>query len=231
MESTLPDIQRGDELRYVTQHFTDLQGLRMAPFFAAFVVLSALEQTHAVSRQQAVWVLAGMLALAVVWFACAGRWYRERYGLVTPQGNRASLPTSPQVLSILDTKPVERRPAGSAAGWLLFCAGMAGLFLVPLFQHHPDGRVNNSGLMALIVFLLPKALYAGGGSLLTQGRKLLAAGGMATIVVLHMCYLLGRIDSWQYAEGTAGILLLSSLYDHWLLNHLLGGRLAEGRDA
>lgn len=224
MEAALPEVQRDDELRYVTQHFKDLQGLQMVPFWAAFLLLSALEYAHAVSRRQGLELFLSMLALAVAWLAYAARWYRRHYGLVTPREER--VPS--QVLSILETNP---RPPVTSGWWFVVCILLFALYLVPLFLRRPDGRLNGFGLLALAIFLLPKAIFAPGASPRVRGRRLLAMGGGAMICVLHLGFLLGRLDPWLYMGGTTMVLLLSGLYDHWLLTHLLSGRFAEGRDA
>jgi hypothetical protein len=224
VEAALPEVQRDDELRYVTQHFKDLQGLQMVPFWAAFLLLSVLEYAHAVSRRQGLELFLGVLALAVAWLAYAGRWYRRHYGLVTPREER--VPS--QVLSILETNP---RPSVTSGWWFVVCILLFALYLVPLFLRRPDGRLNEFGLLALVIFLLPKAFFAAGASLWVRGRRLLAMGGCAMIGVLHIGFLLGRLDPWLYMGGTTMVLLLAGLYDHWLLTHLLSGRFAEGRDA
>jgi hypothetical protein len=36
---------QGQKLRYLTAHFRDLQGLRMAPFWAALLLLTSLAKT------------------------------------------------------------------------------------------------------------------------------------------------------------------------------------------
>ena len=119
MESALPEVRCDDKLRYVTGHFKDLQGLRMVPLWGALVLLSTLEYTHAVSRQEGLELFLGMLALAGVWLTYAGRWYRRHYGLVTPREER--VPS--QVLSILQ---IDRRPTVATGGgsWSALCCSL-----------------------------------------------------------------------------------------------------------
>jgi hypothetical protein len=224
VESALPDIQRDDELRYVTQHFKDLQGLRTVPLWAAFVLLSALECTRAVSRQQGLEMFLGMLVLAGAWLAFAGRWYRRHYGLVTRQEE----PVPSQVLSVLQT---DRRPAVAAGWWFVICALVCALYLFDFIQPRSDGRLSGFGLVGLTIFLLHKACFAGGASRSVRARQLLAVGGIAMIVALSVGFFLGLLDPWQDLGATGMVLLLSSLYDHWLLTGLLSGRFVEGRDA
>ena len=50
MESVLEGSSYNGELQYVTQHFRELQGLQMVPFWITAIVLSLLEYAHAVTR-------------------------------------------------------------------------------------------------------------------------------------------------------------------------------------
>jgi hypothetical protein len=226
VESSLPDVQRDDELRYVTKHFADLQGLRMAPLWAAFVLLSALEYSQAISRRQALEISLGMLALALGWMVVAGRWYQRRYGLVTPREERESS----RILSIIETD--RRSPKVSGGWWFAVCTLVLTLFLADLFQFRPNGSYNGFGgfgAVGLSIFLLNNACFADGTSSFLRRRRLLARGGIAMIVVFHIGFLLGRLGPWQYMGVTSMVLLLATLYDHWLLTSLLSGH-GEGRD-
>lgn len=221
MEPALPDVQHDDELRYATEHFADLQGLRTAPFWAALVLFCALEYALAMSRVQALEAFLLMLLPGGVWFAYAGRWYRHHYGLVIPRDRSAS-----PVLSIMQTG----RRSAVAAGWNAVAVLLFVLFSVPLLLHKFAGRNTAFGLL-IILFLLPKAFSSGGVSRSVRGRRLLAMGGIVVIGVLHFTFLLARLDQWQYLGGTATVLLLVSLYDHWLLAHLLSGSGGKDRNA
>ena len=224
METALPDIQRGDELSFVTEHFANLQGLRMVPVWAAIVLLSALEYVHAVSRRQGVELSVCMLTLAGAWLAYAGRWYRRHYGLVTRREERA--PT--QVLSIVQRY---RRPPAPAGWWFAVCALVSALYLADLFQLRPNRPYSGFGVVGLSIFLLHRACLARGANRWVRARQMLATGGIAMIVLFHFGFLLGRLDPWQYMGATGMVLLLASLYDHWLLTYLLSGRFAQGPDA
>lgn len=225
MESALPEIPRGDELSYVTQHFADLQGLRSAPFWATFVLMDTLGYAHAVSRRHDQLIF-GMLALAAVWWAFAEHWYRRHYGLVTPQEER--VPS--QILSILQT---ERRQTGAAWWWFVAGALVGVLWILHFFLHQPDGPSSGSAvvMVTFTMTLLQKARYPGPASPWIRGRQLMAIGGSATITVLYLSCILGRLDPWLFMDGAAAVLLLASLYDHLLLTRLLNGSFREDRDA
>jgi hypothetical protein len=224
VESALSDIQRDGELRYVTQHFADLQGLRMVPLWAALVLLSVLEYTHSVSRRQGPELFLGMLVLAVAWQAFAGRWYRRHYGLVTRREER--VPS--QVLSILQ---IDRRPTVATGWWFVACALLFALYVVPLFLHRSERGFGGVGLLGLTILLLRNSFFADGANRWVRGRYLLARGGIAMVGVLYVGFLLGHLDPWQDLGATGTILLLATLYDHWLLTRLLSGRFGEDHDA
>jgi hypothetical protein len=226
MESALPDIQRGDELSYVTRHFADLQGLRSAPFWASLVLLDTLGYAHQVSRHYDLELVFGMLALSGVWWACAGHWYRRHYGLVTPKEER--VPS--QILSILQT---ERRQTGAAWWWFVAWAFVGVLWILHFSLHRPDGPSSGSAvvMVTFTMTLLQKARYPGPASPWIRGRQLMAIGGSATIAVLYLCSILGRLDSWLFMDGAAAVLLLAGLYDHQLLTRLLNGSFRENRNA
>lgn len=81
-EALIDESRRGQELRYVTAHLRDLQGLRMAPYWTALLVLSCMESFGAFRK----WPL-GFAALAFTvaqfgWLYLRGRWYERRYGVV-----------------------------------------------------------------------------------------------------------------------------------------------------
>jgi hypothetical protein len=44
-DALLTSTTRGEELSYVTKHFRDLQGMRMAPAWAALLLLASSPQT------------------------------------------------------------------------------------------------------------------------------------------------------------------------------------------
>lgn len=197
----------------------------MAPLWAAFVLLSALEETHALSQRASKELFVITLALAGAWLAYAARWYRGHYGLVT----RREEPTTSQALSIFATN----EPLKGTVRWWWFGVGtlVCALYLADLF-HPPFAQwFNGIGLVGLTIFLLPIACMTGGVSRWVRGRHLLARVGIVIIIVFHAAYLIGLLDKWQDLRGTAMVLLLASLNDHWLLARMLSGRFAEAHDA
>jgi apolipoprotein N-acyltransferase len=92
--ATLPDAGfPGDELRYVTEHFRDLQGLRFAPFWTAGLVVAIMLPFFPLSRLHTVEMLIiGFLALAVIWIPSSHAWYRRHYGTIVAPVPRQPAP-------------------------------------------------------------------------------------------------------------------------------------------
>jgi hypothetical protein len=79
-------------------------------------------------------------------------------------------------------------------------------------------------MLGTLYFKLQNAHFSSGNSPWIQARTMLAIGGsIVTIALLYLGSLTGRLDFSLYMGGTAAVLLLLDLYDHWLLNHLLSG--------
>ena len=70
------------ELRYLTAHFRDLQGLRMAPLWLGLLVLTSLAKTGSFSRGHLAWAAAALIAAQFGWLHLGGLWYERRYGVV-----------------------------------------------------------------------------------------------------------------------------------------------------
>src|SRR5580698_8360081 len=96
--STLSEASsNGQELHYLTAHFRDLQGLRMAPFWGALLVLTSLARTGSFLRGHLAWAA---FVLIVAHFGSAhliGRWYERRYGVV----KEPEIPVSSGMISIM----------------------------------------------------------------------------------------------------------------------------------
>src|SRR5580698_1821867 len=106
--STLSEASsNGQELHYLTAHFRDLQGLRMAPFWGALLVLTSLAKTGAFSGVQLAWAAGVLVAAQFGWLYLGGRWYERRYGVV-----KESEPAVPS--GLISIMYPETRPQGAA---------------------------------------------------------------------------------------------------------------------
>lgn len=233
MEAALPDFQRDQELRYVTGHFADLQGLRMAPFWAAILALDMAGPTWASSRSLTMWTASGTLLLTVAWVIYGGRWYRRRYGVITPRPDRIQSP----VLSIRAAdQPISAKvPRGTKFLFFVALTTLGPALFLPIFKHGTH-HAGPSALLVFGVYMLQKAILG-----LPPGpepispwilaRLCLAVAVSATMCVAYVGSFFGYLKSPLFVGAAAGGALLAGLYDHWLLNRLLTGSSRDVRHA
>ncbi|HMH16135.1 MAG TPA: hypothetical protein VK578_23765 [Edaphobacter sp.] len=224
MESVLEGSSYNGELQYVTQHFRELQGLQMVPFWMTAIVLSLLEYAHAVTRWQAVTLFLSLVALSIVLAAFVGRWYRRHYGFVAQREER--LPS--QLISI--TRTDQRIPKERSKWFVLSLFFVFALMFFPLLLHSYR-NYSNFGLLTLIFFVLPKTSLDYARSTSLRRRQILAIGCGVALIIIQIFYDLGHLDRWAFVAASASVLMVGSLYDHWLLKRLLGGPLLEGHHA
>jgi hypothetical protein len=216
--------RRGEELRYVTEHFRDLQGLRSAPFWAGLLALSYVAMTHPLSR----WHYA-MLALAIVfvsfgWLIWSARWYRSRYGAVTNPEPR--VPSG--IISIMHPEPPPQRAMGSGYAAVNFV--LLFLWIVPMLFERFHRRENQFGLLILTLIVLPRCFHAVPASGPIRMRRALAIIGTVAVLVTDLNFLFARVGKWTNLAVVCATLLLLDLYDHWLLTRLLRGGSVEAQN-
>ncbi|MFC5862097.1 hypothetical protein ACFPT7_07315 [Acidicapsa dinghuensis] len=229
---TLNDASsQGRELRYVTAHFRDLQGLRMAPFWGALLVLVSLAATSSFSRVHLAWAAAVLTGVQFGWLYLGGRWYEQRYGVVkepepaVPSGLISIMHPAarPQGASNPPT-PRYGYLSGINAVLLLLWALMfiPGMFL---------GHRAQPGLFALLLAayqIFPRCIHPVPYNWSVFLRRILATTALIAMVGIYLEYRFTRIDLWTWMALLLSFLLLLDLYDHWLLNHLLNGDSTEG---
>lgn len=217
-EAILATSQRGEELRYVTEHFRDLQGLRTAPFWATLSAGCAVERMHL----RLPVLLITLLLLSLGWLFGSGRWYRRRYGVVT----KPELPVPSEVISIMHPE-TRQRPVSY---WHLVYFLLLALYLAPLlFQRWNNVYGFQSCSLAIACFLLPRCIYPARANNLIRLRRFLSIAGLIVICAMCLDYLFMHMGMWPYQTAIFSILLVLDLYDHWLFTRLLsGGAAAEG---
>ncbi len=90
------DIERLHRIRYVTQHFQELQGYRLLPFVAFYLVGAVYDATYSLltARAPAPLVVTTAILMVLSFVSCAvashhiGQLYTKRYGLVRAHGIR-----------------------------------------------------------------------------------------------------------------------------------------------
>lgn len=210
--------RHGQELRYVTAHFRDLQGLRMAPYWAALLVLASLER-FALSPK---WPL-GFAAFACTvaqfgWLSWSGRWYEQRYGVV----KNPELPVRSGLISIMN--PEKQSPPILNYGERYGQA--AALFLIWALVIMPDSYHKTGESWRLVVLLMafqvvPRCFYPVTNSGFIRLRRILACAALLSSAGMYFSYRSARIGFWIWIALQLAILLLLDLYDHWLLSRLL----------
>jgi hypothetical protein len=213
---------RGQELRYVTAHFRDLQGLRMVPFWAALLVLAALANAGSFSRGHLAWAVLAAGALQFGWLYISGRWYAQRYGVV----KEPEPPVPSEFISIMHREDEPSRPPNRYYGyysgkWATLILMWAMILLPNIFIGH--GRPGNFALMIAVFQIFPRCLYPITNNWLILLRRILASAALIAIIGIYINYRFAQIGLWAYMATLLSVLLLLDLYDHWLLNHLLSG--------
>jgi hypothetical protein len=229
--ATLSDASsQGQELHYLTAHFRDLQGLRMAPFWAALLVLTSLKRTGSFSGVHLAWAAGLLIAAQFGWLYLGGRWYERRYGVV----KESEPPIHSGPISIM---PSEARPARSANPLARRYGYLSGvndvLFLVWSLTFVPDmflGHHAQPGLFAALLAayqVFPRCVYAVTSNWSILLRRILAVTALIAMVGIYLEYRFAWIDLCTWMALLLSFLLLLDLYDHWLLNHLLSSDFTE----
>jgi len=227
--ATLKDAsEQGQELRYLTAHFRDLQGLRMAPFWAALLVLTILEKAGSFSRGDLAWAAVVCTAAQFGWLRLSGRWYERHYGVVKE-------PEPPIRSGLISIMHPETRPTHASNRYYGYNSGIfAVLFLIWALTIVPGiflGHNAQPGTFAMLVAayqVVPRCFHPVTNNWSVFLRRVLAATALIAMLGIYLEYRLARMDLWVWMALLLSFLLLLDLYDHWLLNHLLGSDFTEG---
>jgi hypothetical protein len=204
--AALPDAScPGGELRYVTQHFRALQGLRLAPLWGASVLLAVVAPLFQLSRWHATEILiSAVIAFAGIWLPWSHLWYRRHYGTI-----------------------VNPTPQSSASGFMIamviFLALLVGSALFQSLDRH-RAALN---LWIVLLSTLPPCFYLGPPSILIRLRRALYIAGSVILFLIPCSVFFLHPSKWLVLFSISATLLLLSLYDHWLLHYLLHKRTPE----
>jgi len=227
--ATLNDVSgQGQELRYLTAHYRDLQGLRMAPFWVALLVLTSLAKANSFSRGHLAWAAVTCTAAQFGWLHLSGRWYERRYGVV----KEPDIPVRSGLISILHPEAPPQRTGNRRYGYL--SGVFAVLFLIWALTLVPGiflGHNAQPGTLAMLVTayqIVPRCFYHVTKNWSVILRRVFAVTAVLTMIVTFINYQLAQMSLWTWMAVLLSVLLLLDLYDHWLLNHLLGSDFMEG---
>jgi hypothetical protein len=217
-DAVLATTRRGEELRYVTEHFRDMQGMRTAPVWAALLLLSGLSAYIRLSRWHAVDLAICIFVLFVaVWLPWSNALYKRRYGMV------ANATPQPKPLSILDPNPT---PRWHSSGYLWAMLILLAVFIGTSLFRGLDMYRGALNLWIVLLFTLPRCFYSTPANGFIRFRRALYITGssiiftaIAAIPFLHAPH----SAKWPLLETISATLLILSLYDHWLLNTLMTG--------
>ena len=226
--ATLNDISgQGPELRYLTAHFRDMQGLRMAPFWGALLVLTSLAKANSISRVHLAWAAVACTASQFGWLYLSGRWYERRYGVV----KEPDIPIRSGLISILHPEAPPQRTGNRYYGY--FSGVFAVLFLIWTLTLVPGiflGHNAQPGTLAMMVTayqIAPRCFYPVTRNWSVHLRRVFAVAAVLTLIGTFTGYQLARMSLWTWMAVLLSVLLILDLYDHWLLNHLLGSDFME----
>ncbi|MEJ2747198.1 MAG: hypothetical protein P8183_04685 [Anaerolineae bacterium] len=150
-------MQNLAQMRFVTENYGALQGLRMIPFGLWFLIMAVgdLADIPALRQGRLDYPLLLMIAMGALYWLI-GVYYAHTYGQVTPlpKNNRQKL---------LGNWPILLFAAGIALDWLLqlpvsfLAITLSIFFLVPLIKGGPPFRWHYVfiGLIMLVISLLP----------------------------------------------------------------------------
>ena len=229
--AALNDVSsQGQELRYLTAHFRDLQGLRMAPFWLELLVLTSLAKTGSFSRGHLAWAAAVVIAAQFGWLHLGGLWYDRRYGVVKEP--EPAVPSG--LISIMHPEGTPQRAANPLARRYGYLSGVnAVLCLLWAFTFVPDlflGHLAQPGMFAFFVAtfqVFGRCICPVTDNWSVVLRRILAATALIAMIGIYFDYRFARMDLLTWMALMFSFLLLLDLYDHWLLSHLLNGDFAE----
>ena len=211
--------ERSEELRYVTTHFKDLQGLRLAPIWTAFLTLSSAGPSlHRLPPWQRLTAALAIFLPGLALSVWSHRWYTRRYGFV----KRPEPVISSGFNSILHPEP-QSRGTRDRSGVLFRCFLVVMLIVPHLFQRFDGHSGSETFPLLLMIFVLPRCLYATNSTALIRVRRILSIAASVVICAMYVTFLLIRSGKWSDLAGVYALLLLLDLYDHWLFTRLLNG--------
>ncbi len=193
---------RDAELRYVTEHFRDLQGLQGAPALIGGSL--ALMFVRDRGRHISLVLLGGLclLLLTFGWAAWLRRWYRARYGAITKP------------------KAASEEVAGAGLLTWAFFVLSAALCIAPKRVSTANGLL----FLEAQLFLLPICFAAAPSNQCVLLRRLLyRVAAIATTALTTAAVFSSLTEKVAWLTFCASLLCLG-IYDHWLLSFLMRRR-------
>ncbi len=203
--------RRGEELRYVTQHFDDLQGLRLAPLLLYLMSLPLIKSAHFSSRANDL-VMVGGVAVFLASFFGMNRWFQSRYGFV-----------------VRPAAAFTKRSPWRTRLFLLLYLVAAGLAITG-FILRPQAPGAWGAVVPAWVLLSPRCFEPVPASGVLVTRRVLYAAALLVVLTVSIWDWFGHPVKWMTLQSLVVSLLVLALYDHWLLDTVLRGGW-HGREA
>jgi hypothetical protein len=202
-EAAMPVSERVAELNYVTEHFTDLQGLTAVPILAALLVCIVLAgEWEPVAARPFSWAVAGSVASGFVLSLAASeavsRWYKRRFGVVKNGLWRGATPRA------------KRLTMASRV-----------IIAVVMFIVWEYSNVKALVMMGTLTGLFPRCYETVPPIPALRLRRLLYVTALGMQLALLGSRIAFHLEFLAMLGGMVGSYLCLGLYDHWLLTHLL----------
>jgi len=205
-EVSLSRAHPTDEIGYVTQHFRDLQGLRMAVVWGIALAFGLLPTRWVHKPGQAIALFLAAISICAISFFFMPRWYQNRYGFLAHS-------TSPQY-HLLSLKIGLFTLLAIFFSCMFFANGaQLGKLLIP-----------GLSILGMALFFMVRACEKVPSIPSVHVRRALALLVVATAAASILHIFIGSWTSDRLFLPTVTALFLAYLYDHWLLQHLLRRR-------
>lgn len=226
--------RRGRELRYLTEHYRDLQGLVQAPVWAFIALIGVWANAWTGLSGTLLWLkwlVVIVLGLALAkWPLWTRDWYERRYGVVWTADEEDG---GVEMISLLGGEAeaaVARRRRRQRRRWVL-AAVVAVAFYVPALWLGGANHMLAKGwagfaylyAMPLVIYLGPVMLESSTGCVWGNWRRTFYGTAGLVLLLGDLLFMAGRMKSTWTLAVVGGVMLLVSLHDHWLFTRLLGG--------
>jgi hypothetical protein len=202
-EVSLSRAHSTDEIGYVTQHFRDLQGLRLAVVWGIALAFGLLPTRWIHKPGQAIVLFLAAISIGALSFFFMPRWYQDRYGFLAHS-------TSPQY-HLLSLKIGLFTLLAIFFSCMFFANGaQLGKLLIP-----------GLSILGMGLFFMVRACEKVPSIPSIQVRRALALLVVATAAASILHIFIGSWSSNRLFLPTITALFFAYLYDHWLLQHLL----------
>lgn len=202
-EIILTSAHPAEEIGYVTQHFRDLQGLRMAVIWATALLFQP-KLTHWIHKPgQLTLLFLAAIAVDVASFFLMPRWYQHRYGFIEHSA-------SPKY-HLLALK----------IGLFAFLGIFFGSMLFATAVQLERLLIPGLWILSMGIFFLLRACERIPSIPSVQVRSAIALVVVTTALTYILHTSRGNAPSYQLPLPMITVLILVYLYDHWLLEHLL----------